>query len=594
MVSSRKYVNTPGRGKGTPWENLAGCSFLVLPVWIVVLLCAPASPRAAHAQSAPPRTDTLRGLVVLVRFADDTTAGDPAVLFRGWPRFPDPSTLPAFARSLLAPASEPPFPDSSLTAYFFHQSHGRLLLYGDVIDSVLVTRHPEAHYHRPQGGFGTLTQEILDRLDAGGVDFRRYDANRDGYLDHLFVILRHAAHFAAGRYRWSGVSCLDARCGPGPAGGGPSRLPAYDDVQVDWNTSGSILLHRTPGNILPHYYLVRLMAHEFGHDLWAPYFNHIAPIRDNDVPARCNRSARGTDCLGYVLMAGAGGAWDTRGAETISAFERDLLGWIACPRLTSGDHLVGDLYTTGACFRHDLRGSLSGRTLYVENRQRIGPFDRRRRAGRHAQYEAGLLRTTGLLVSLRDGYRLDVLPADGDLDLTIHDSTYAGDLFGPGASTQLTPWTRPNSNGFMHYPPGYRPDWFALDAIRHAGTTDGALTFTFIDDFRVAPVIREDSWIGAETGGRPFTGPVRVTNGSTLTLEAPQTFSRMMHLDAGTTVVVAPEGSLQVARGGALVLRRGARLIVQGRLYLEGLLALTPGAVLVVEGEGRIGASRTP
>jgi len=539
--------------------------------------------------AAAPHTDTLRALVVFVQFRDDDVPGDPAVDARGWPRFDNPATLPPFARYLLSASPTPPFPDSTLTAYFFQQSLGRFVLYGNVYDSVMVSRHPEAAYHAPRGGYGHLTAEVLDRLDAQGFDFSRYDQNRDGLFDYLFLIVRGDSRRDDKTFTYTGISCLDARCGGGLTAGRPRDVLAYDGLRFDWRLSGAIILHRTPGNIIPHYYHVRMMAHELGHDLWAAFFNHIPAITNNDVPLRSNRG-HGTGTLGYALMAGAGGGLDARGDETLSAFERDLLGWIDCDVLsiTRDDVRVTDLYTTSACKKINLGGDSEGRSLYVTNRQRLGPFDRPRRGGRGGRFEMGLLRSTGLLVMLIDGLHLDVLPADNTLDLAATDAPYMGDLFGPDTATQLTPWTRPNTNGFTLYPPGFTPGWQALDRIRYTGEADREMAFDYVADFRLRPILREDSWIRDETQGYAFDTPLVVTNGSTLRLGTTLSFTKRLRVERGATVIVEAGADVTLAAGSVLDLAYGSTMIIEGRLRLNGLLKRNPGARFLTRDEGTV------
>ena len=538
---------------------------------------------------ATPYTDTLRALVVFVMFRDDDTPDDAGVNYRDWPLFDDPATLPHFAPHLLAPTPTPPFPDSSLTQYFYQQSLGRFVLYGDVYDSVMVSLRPEAAYHAPNGGYGFLTAEILDRLDAQGVDFSRYDHNEDGLLDYLFLTIRRDSKRDDKTFVYTGISCLDALCGGGITAGRPRERLAYDGVRVDWRSSGSIIMHRTPGNIIPLVYHVRLMAHELGHDLWAAFFNHIPGLLDNDVPLQSNRG-RATNTIGYALMAGAGGAWDARGDETISAFERDLLGWIDCPVLTTTqeDVRLADLYTASDCKKIILD---DGRTLYLTNRQRLGVFDRRRRGGRDGQFEMGLLRTTGLLVMLADGVRLDVLPADNSLDLSPTDAPYTGDFFSPATATQLTPWTRPNTYGFTSYPPGFTPGWQALDQIRYSGSRDGEMAFDYAEDFRQRPVIREESWIGEETLNYAFEAPLVVTDTSTLHVETTLSITKKLRVEPEATVIIEAGADVTLAAGSVLDLARNATVIVEGRLHLGGLLKRSPTARFITRGDGTISAT---
>ena len=541
---------------------------------------------------ATPYTDTLRALVVFVKFRDDDEPGDPVVAHRGWPLFEDATTLPSFARHLLAPTPSPPFPDSSLTHYFYQQSQGRFVLFGDIHKAVIVSRQPEAAYHAPQGGYGHLTAEILDRLDARGFDFSRYDHNRDGQLDYLFVIIRRDSKRDDKTFVYTGISCLDAQCGGGITAGRPRPELHYDGLRVDWRRSGAIIMHRTPGNIIPLFYHVRMMAHEFGHDLWAAFFNHIPPLTDNDVPFRSNRR-RATGTIGYTLMAGAGGAYDARGDETLSAFERDLLGWIDCPTLgtSTNDVRLADLFTTSDCKKIRLHGDAGGRVLYLTNRQRLGPFDRLRHGGRQGQFEMGLLRTTGLLVMLADGVRLDVLPADNTLDLAPHNAAYTGDLFAPATASQLTPWTRPNTSGFTTYPRGVIPTWQALDRIRYTGTADGEMAFDYIEDFRQRPVIREEAWMQDETRGYTFTAPLTVTGGSTLHSGTTLSVARVLRVESGSTVMIEAGADITLLPGSILDLAYGAIFLVEGRLRLDGLLKRSPGAQFETRGDGMISVS---
>lgn len=526
--------------------------------------------------------DTLRSIVVFAKFGDDVTAGDPGVSYRGWQH--DRTTPPDYANYLLATNPHPPYPDSSLTEYFHLQSLGRYILYGTVHPEVYVSELPEASYHRPEGGYGHLTAEILDHLHDNGYDFRDYDHNNDGLLDYLFVILRRDSVRDAKRITFTGISCLDARCGGGIVGGRPESTPAYDGVTIDWTSSGSILFSRTPGNILPYWYMLRLLAHELGHDIWAPFFTHIPANRRNDVPAKSNRNPS-QSCIGYTLMAGSGGAPDCRGDETISAFERDLLGWIECavPNLTVGsDYVLGDLVSTSDCLR--IPTSQPESYLYLTNRQRVSPFDQLRRGGRDEQYDAGLLRTTGLLAMRSEKLSVDILPADNSLDLSIHDRDYQGDLYGKFLSQQITPFTRPNINGFNQYRVHSNIDWFAVDNIRPLTRDETRMTFSFIPDFRTNPSIRSDSWIGPLPDSVTTSGTLLITGQSTLTI----TGASLRHegdviVERGGTLVIGDDANFEVAHCGKLIIKPTGSLLSKGSITFSGDLLASSDARVEID-----------
>lgn len=519
------------------------------------------------------QSDTLRALIVFTQFSDDKFPGDPNVAFREWPLFGNANQLPPFASHILATSPSPPYPDSSLTEYFYRQSLGQFVLYGEVYDSVIVSSHPEAHYHGRDTGYGTLTKELLDKIDAYGFDFSQYDANDDGLIDHIFVVLRGDSQRDKKTFVWTGASCLDARCSGTIAGGGPESLPQYDGKTVDWNLSGSYILHRTPGNIIPLIYHVRLMAHEIGHDLWQPYFVHIPPNQRNDVPMSHNRR-RGVDCISYVLMAGAGGAQDCQGSQTISAFERDLLGWINCTELkeTNKDVVLGDLYSTSDCYFYKLGDQRISPQVYLSNLQRVGYFDQLRRGGVNGQFDMGLLRSTGMLAMLRERNRADVIPADNHLQLDVVNEAYDGDLFSPETITQITPWTRPNSNGLNKYPGNHKNHWMAIDNIRYAGDEAGTMLFDYYADFRETPLIREDSWMSSGLSGFQFNAPVTVSNGKTLTIETDVTFGNDLQIGRQSKIIVTATGTLRLPSTTIVQMQAGAKIEVAGTLVLDALV----------------------
>ena len=504
-------------------------------------------------------------LVVFFRFAGDDADQGCTPRARQWS---NPDELPEIADYVLASTPDPPFVDSSLTQYFYQQSNRRFILYGEVYPGVLVTDSAEAHYDlkgSPQSeatlnALSELTADLLDQIEERGFDFSRFDANDDGYIDHIFMVPRTMSAPV-----WSGFSVL-----------GNQRLPVlqYDGVKVAWGSpggrsaaSGSFSRYNWKGNVFPQLDLIRLMAHEFGHQLFHPYFVHLGAIGGKTgVPANS------PGAVGYVLMAGSGGGIDARGDATISALERDILndGWIECvPLRADSAYRLADLLTasptTTSCYKLIVPAGSDSRILYLSNRQRVGFFDRQKVDSGCTDDEEGL-KTTGLLVHARDERnRVAVVAADGTLNLSIYGSTYDGDQFG-GRASQLTPWTRPNVSVFTRYPAGFTMlagNWQAVDNIRSDGLD---MLFDYRSDFRINPVIRDSSWMGAETIGESLSGVVRVDSGAVLTLADDVTLPDV-HIELGGTLIVDSSASAQIAgkldvdAGGVVVVEPGGTLM---------------------------------
>jgi hypothetical protein len=345
-----------------------------------------------------PVSGTLRALVVFVRFQDDMEDTEQ----RNWPL--NLTAPPAFTQDLLADSPDPgdfggAFPENTLTRYFFDQSQGNLILYGTVHDEIIVSDLPEDDYRTL--GWGYLSQEVLNEIDAN-VNFADYDDNGDGFVDYIFIVVRRDAFREVDGLTWAGVS--DLRGGPDRFGF-PDVCLEYDGRMVDWRRSGSILVNHTPGNVDAHTYYIRLMAHEFGHDLWwnAPLFGGYLNLNDaNDVP---NNETGGVARTGYALMIGAlfgTTLSDVEGHKILSPYEREILGWLDCQPLGGGDLpgvTITDLYNTSDCKTIDIP---SGRTLYLQNHHQTAFFNQYLSASVDggAVFELGRLRTEGLLVNL--------------------------------------------------------------------------------------------------------------------------------------------------------------------------------------------------
>ena len=550
--------------------------------------------------------DTVHALAVFVRFPDDAGASAEWPNRDAGGRPISPRQLPPFGVGLFE--SDPErvraetltLGDSSLSAYFYWQSRrgprGPHVLTGDVWPRdargrsiVYVPRHDNAHYTdavvdgRVQNtgvGYGALVREILDDLVAQpGFDIADYDVDADGVLDHLFVVVRRDLAMGG-----AGVLSL---AGNQRTRGRFSTLayasPTGRTVRVRERSGSIVWIAEVP----PRASLV----HEYGHALFE--MNHTQILESNDVPLHVPPPGQ-TGHAACRLSAMCGTNASPRRSNydqvaSLGAYEMIRMGWADVRTLRPGDGAtaadrpadgtpqaltIGPLFTTGRVYEVPLAEGSAADVLRLESRQRVGYFDRHPSTfvafpdGRPNPYYGTIWRdlaATGLLATLSSGdpdgparqYLYDLVPpsnahrpgktrCSGDPEACTGYDRDRGLLYRPGVATQITPWTRPNVSGYTRYPDGRAPNWFAIDRIRYTGDADSTMAFDFVADVRRAPeiVIRDDSWMGAETSGTTFRQPVRVAPGATLTVEAPAR--------------VAFAGGLVVEEGGRFVCERGA------------------------------------
>ena len=567
----------------------------------LVLLATGGEPAPRGGASLDRSRDTVHALAVFVRFPDDDGAS------AEWPnrdasgRPISPRQLPPFGVGLFE--SDPErvraetltLGDSSLSAYFYWQSRhgprGPHILTGDVWPRdrrgrpvVYVPRHGNAHYTdavvdgRVQDtgvGYGALVTEILDALVAQpGFDIADYDVDADGVLDHLFVVVRRDLAMGG-----AGVLSL---AGNQRTRGRFSTLayasPTGRTVRVREHSGSIVWIAEVP----PRASLI----HEYGHDLFE--MNHTRILESNDVPLNVPPEGQtGHAACRFSAMCGTNASPRRSNYDqvpSLGSYERIRMGWADVRTLRAGDGrardaapqalTIGPLFTTGRVYEVPLADGSAADVLRLESRQRVGYFNRHPSTfvpapGGGAEPYYGTiwrdLAATGLLVTLSSGdpdgparrYLYDVVPPSNTHLVSktrcsgVPEACTGYDrdrhmLYRPGVATQITPWTRPNVSGYTRYPDGRAPNWFAIDRIRYTGDADSTMAFDFVADVRRAPeiVIRDDSWMGAETSGTTFRQPVRVAPGATLTVEAPAR--------------VAFAGGLAVEEAGRFVCERGA------------------------------------
>lgn len=594
--------------------------------------------RPRHDLRVPTSGDTIRALVVFVRFADDDRDNDRPGADDGfpnhWPAYgPDGrllprERLPAWGHRYVVsdPAdirAERLSPmDSSLSAYFYWQSKngpsGPFVLAGDVwprdaagTPIVHVTRHPEARYYADprtdretgrQAGWGWLTQEVLDRLVAQpGFDIGDYDHDGDGVLDHLFVLVRTVSPEAVpeglpaptgGWAALNGVPSFRATYGNPPGRELAYESPTRGTVRVLWGRSGSqSIIGRGPGRLL--------VTHELGHQYFR--MGHTPTITDNDVPLVVPPPGQTGHhpCL-YSRMCGKSGGrrsnYDTN--PSLGGWELRRMGWAdrEVLRPESGDRSVeiAPLYTSGRVVLIPLAPGSAGDTLSVESRQATNGFDRRRdvriRDPYYGTIREGLL-STGLLVTLGQGRgrggsaRYDYLPPDNDHEFRV-DSTGAAPRW-----DGVTPCdgTSPGCAGL---------DAFEDDTYAPGGATQiTPWTRPNVSGYTRYPDGRAPNWFALDR--IRYTGDADSTMAFDFVADVRRAAETVVRRDAwmgresdGLTLQslrVEPGATLHVGEGAVVTFAGRVRVAAGGALEVEpgAQVRFRPGARFVREGAVR-------
>ncbi len=211
-----------------------------------------------------------------------------------------------------------------------------------------------------------LVQEAASLASNAGVDFSQYDANGDGYVDNLSVVV----------------------AGYNEAEGGPEDAiwPYYSTLSSSSTYSGK----RLRGYLVISEYRgsggkiqagIGTYCHEFGHALGLP------DLYDTDQSSRYTVGSWTVMCSGCYNNNGST-------PPTFTAFERFMMGWLTPEQLTKRSNYVLDPIESSnkayllAASTHNLEPESPSPAEYflVENRQQVG-WD----AGRSALVSTGLL-----------------------------------------------------------------------------------------------------------------------------------------------------------------------------------------------------------
>lgn len=592
-----------------------------------------------------PLTGQVRALLVFVRFADDDRGGDGCAY--GGPMWPAHTDRPVFSDGLLSPTPGGATPDSSLTALFRLASSGHFELYGSTFGHV--TRHPESHYFT-SGSIEldrqTLTLEILAALRDRGIPLPDYDANGDGVLDQLIVVVRS---FSSAR-GLTNCTLVDgvARCASGEASlffGAPIPADQFG-IAVDARLSGQYNVYQS---VRPYADLVGLIAHETGHHLWT--FNglidlHLDPIVGNRIPS-------GSDGAGALaLMLGPGPMYAKTAFPT--AAERHILSqalpaserWLECAAPEPGrTYELGDTLSANDCLRlafGPFCTGCPGFDVLVSGVYRDSPFARKAtplttvsdNCPGCVRVEAGLPATGVMLEAVQFTHngraRRDLIPSDDHLGTfsgcgvlsgvgPTSEEVFGGDFWTAGARA-IHPFSSPNIYGYASlsvtprsvYDVGGPPH--ELSGFRTAAS--GRVAFDYRTDLleRDSLVAESDWSFGPQFGPLAFDafrmgvpGNFVMADGTRLTVgRLDLRLARRIVLGADVSLVASearyPTGDaslgLQVGARTRLVIPHSvasdaqpiqvsedAQLHVQGSLVVRGALVVKPGAHLIVDGD---------
>jgi immune inhibitor A len=318
---------------GTPQENRTGFNDGVIyppdvtdtPTRSVLSAARRAQPRISRVHALATGPQKLNCLVLLVDFSDN----------RG--------TKPAsHYEKLLFDAANP----NSMASFYRELSYGELTVTGKVVPWIRAPR-PYSHYTAGASGTGAyprntpgLLEEVIKKwARISGNSFKPFDANRDGYLDGLFLI--HA----------------------GPGAETLSSPQARRDAI--WSHKWTLNAPYKKNGIRAYAYFTApedgklgVFSHEFGHFLGLPDL-YDTSYRSHGIGEWC-------------LMAG--GSWGGGGSKPtrMSAWCLERLGWVKPRKLTAARKLTLDTLESSKtqCCRIEAGSAARNEYFLLENRQK--------------------------------------------------------------------------------------------------------------------------------------------------------------------------------------------------------------------------------
>ena len=344
-----------------------------------------------------PTSGTVRVLIIYCKFIDDYFDYPPYSDL--WPG--QLNTLPSWVYKTVSRSPQEVSHDPSITGYFDDMSMGKLKVIGDVCPKLIVPRLPSFYYSKAAGSNITyLVKEVLDKADpyVNYSDYDNYDPedyNHNGILNEpdgvadMIIFCFREIPVGIGNIddlgSYSGIASVTGSHDTFPGG---THEIVKDGVRIKAGIRGSGTFQH--GIFDPDGQL-HIMLHEIGHYMFSGNINHLY----------------GTGY--YTLMSGIG-------CGVMSAFEREILGWIHPVTVTKNMYNVAlsDVITTGCAYKIPVKNPIHNYPLdlYVENYQSPSYYTTRWLRGHTGE---PTLRNTGVIISEANSsvYQSDIKCADG-------------------------------------------------------------------------------------------------------------------------------------------------------------------------------------
>ena len=335
--------------------------------------------------------------VILVEFSDTTfTVSDPKATFSQYLN----------ATELFGEGSDPELGMNygSVKRYFSDMSFGKFTPNFDVYGPVRL-QQPLKHY-----GGGNSSDENMNGLFADAcaavddeVDFSKYDANGDGYVDLVYIIYAGYSQSIAG----NSTECIHPKSGTLSAG---ITVDGKQLLRYGVNNE----LNGTPADQADYGLLINgigLFCHEFSHCMGLP---DMYPTPGSEAEMCINQNLDYWDLMdaGEYTMEGY------RPTE-YTAWERERFGWITIDTLDSPqDVTLRPLSDGGKAYRILNDKDETGREYYiVENVRKQGWNNYLFGEGMlvfHVDYDVYQFSLGGCKVNSTPGHpRFTIIPADG-------------------------------------------------------------------------------------------------------------------------------------------------------------------------------------